>query len=115
MGALGFRAATGIVSNSVANPYGNANWSVIFGPAQMGMGANRFEIYHIAISGPTGSSVQVFVDRSFYDATPAGWLNSWDPNEPLLMDGGQTLFLYYNTATAPAPFATIWLRTPKLL
>lgn len=110
MGDLGHRDQTGKIDNSGYNPYGNGKWAVTFAPADFALGANYFEVYHIAIKGPAGSSMQMFSDRTFYDATSNGELNSWDPQHVLRMNGGQTLYMYYDSGAVPAPQVTIWLQ-----
>lgn len=108
---LGFRQATGTLISDGSNPYGNGFWVVTFDPKILAVGSNDFEIYHIALKGPTGSKIEVWVDRTFYDTTQHGDVNSWDPNETLHMNGGQTLYFYWNVSATPAPFVTIWMKT----
>lgn len=107
---LGFRQAFGVLSSDGMNPYGNGFWTVTFDPKILAVSTNDFEVYHLALKGPTGSQVQVYVDRTFYDITLHGDINSWDPNRVLPMNGGSTLYLYWNIATLPAPQVTIWLQ-----
>jgi len=116
MGDLGYRQATGTLSTDGQNPYGNGNWVVTFDPQILAVSTGSFEVYHMALKGPLGSSLQVFIDRTFYDITDHGDVNSWDPNETLhLVGGGQTLYLYWNSGLAPAPMVTIWIRESSLL
>ena len=110
MSYLGWRMATGAVDNSGNSPYGIGNYTATFDPKVFAVAANQFEIYHMALVGPAGSSLQVWVDRVFYDATSSGDLNSWDPQQTLHMIGGQTLYLYWNTGTGTTPQVTIWMR-----
>lgn len=110
---LGDRFAIGTLDNSGFNPYGNGFWAVTFDPEILAMGTNDFEVYHIAVKGPSGSSLQMYHNRTFYDATSAGDLNSWDPQHPLEANGGDTIYLYWNTGTAPAPQVTIFLQQPE--
>lgn len=112
---LGSRQATGVIDNTGQNPYGNGFWCCTFDSKVFAASANAFEIYHIALKGPSGSKLEVWVDRTFYDTTPHGDVNSWDPNETLHLMGGQTLYFYWNSANAPAPMVTVWLRTSDIL
>lgn len=114
MADLGSRnSPAAVVDNQDRNPYGNGFWSVEFDPATFGVAANGFEIYHMTLSGPAGSSFQVFINHTFYSTSPRGDLNEWDPNQPLFMIGGQSLFFYWNSAATPAPKVTVWMRTPR--
>lgn len=110
MGFLGWRSATGVVDNSGNNPYGTGKYTATIDPKVFAVAANTFEIYHMAITGPAGSQCQVFVDRTFYDITPRGDINSWDPNQTLHMIGGQTLYFYWNLGTGASPQVTVWLQ-----
>ncbi len=109
---LGSRLAKGKIDNTGANPYGNGFWSVTFDPAILAMSTNLFEVYHMTVQGPAGSSLQVYVDTTFYDATSSGDLNSWDPNQVLIMRGGQSLYFYWNSSSTPQPVVTIWCQLP---
>lgn len=71
-----------------------------------------FEVYHIAVQGPTNSRFRVYIDDMFYDAAVRGDINSWDPNQAMRVGAGSTLFFYYNVATNPPPRIRIYLRQP---
>ena len=109
---LGFRTGNGVLDNSGNNPYGNGFWTVTFDPKIFAVSTGDFEVYHLALTGPTGSRVQVWIDRNFYDITNHGDVNSWDPNEAMHLMAGNTVYFYWNTAAAPAPVVTAWLREP---
>jgi hypothetical protein len=112
---LGSRAATGVVDNSGFNPFGNGLWCATFDPHIFAVSTGEFEIYHLALKGPNGSRVQWFVDRTFYDITNHGDVNSWDPNEPCHLLGGESVYFYWETAATPTPSVTVWLRQPPIL
>ena len=114
MSFLGYRQASGVLGTDSADPYGIGMWVVTFDPAVMSISTGDFEVYHIALKGPTGSQFQVYLDRTFYDVNNHGDVNSWDPNQTLHMNGGQTLYFYWNSAATPAPTVTLWLRQPDL-
>jgi hypothetical protein len=109
---LGHRDAQGAIDNSGINPYGNGFYVATFDPKTLAVAANSFEVYHIALKGPAGSTVEVWVDQSFYETTPRGDINSWDPKQPLLMRGGQTLRFFWSMGGTPVPLVTVWLRQP---
>lgn len=111
---LGSRASPpAVIDNTGLNPYGDGFWSVTYDTNVLGQGSNDFEIYHLALKGPSTAALQVYVNQTFYEATPRGDLNSWDANHPLYMIGGQELIFYWNTNATPAPKVTIWMRTPQ--
>ena len=111
---LGSRGKTGSIDNTGFNPYGLGLYSVEFTPKDFAVGANIFEVYHIAVKGPAGSTLEVWINQTFYSATPRGDINDWDPNIPLVLRGGQSLIFYWNSNAAPVPLVTVWMRTPAI-
>lgn len=109
MSGLGTRQATGTADAN--NPLGAGNWTVAFTPTVFGVGLTQFEVYHIAIQGPTPSSFKVYIDTTFYDYVPHGDINSWDPSQPMILDKGRTLYFYWSTNASPAPMVSLFLRT----
>lgn len=112
---LGTREATGEIDNTGANPFGDGFWSVRFDPQKFAVSTGEFEIYHVALTGPLGSRVQWWIDRTFFDITNHGDVNSWDPNEPCHLMAGSTVYFYWNTGATPQPAVTVWLRLPPIL
>lgn len=117
MSDLGFRQASGTIDNSGLNPYGNGFFSATFTPQIFATAANVFEIYHISLKGPVGSTLEVWVNSAFWETTPRGDINSYDPKNALRMMGGQSLIFYWNSAGAivsgiNAPLVTVWMREP---
>jgi hypothetical protein len=111
MSGLGFRQKKGVLtSGDDPNPYGTGMWLVRFSPQDFAVSTGAFENYHMALTGPKGSLIQIWIDRNFYDITSHGDLNSWDPNEAMMLSGGNTVSLYWNTAAAPQPLVTMWIR-----
>ena len=106
---LGSREATGKLDPN--NPVTPGAWTVAFTPQILNIG-QHFEVYHIAVKGPTASTFQVYQDTSFYDAVPRGDLNSWDPSQPMHVQPGRTLYFYFNVTTPPAPVISIYCREP---
>lgn len=112
---LGSRELAGSLSTVNAlfpNPYGVGNYSALFTPQVLAFSANLVQCYHIALTGPAGSELRVYIDNSFYEVTERGDLNSYDPSNPLLLRGGQTLAFHWNTGTGTAPFVTTWWKMP---
>jgi hypothetical protein len=107
---LGWRPATAVVNlDPQQNP---GNYSARFQPSDWGVaGGATFEVYHISILGPAGSTFQVFIDNVFYDNVARGDINSWDPNQPMLLSNGNYLWFYWNVGTGtPVPAVTLFLR-----
>lgn len=112
---LGSRDATGALSMATSvnlNPFGTGLWTAVFDPKLLAFSAGLVECYHIALKGPSGSSLQLYIDNTFYDTTPRGDINSYDPQHPLILRGGNSLVFHWNTSTTPAPFVTTWWREP---
>lgn len=114
---LGSRDATGVLTTASSlfmNPYGVGLWSAVFDPKLLAFSANLVQCYHIALKGPGGSSLQMYIDNTFYDLTPPGTgdVNSWDPQHPLILRGGQSLVFHWNTSATPTPFVSTWWQMP---
>jgi hypothetical protein len=92
-----------------SNPVKAGAWTVTFSPQVIDISV-AFEIYHIAVKGPAGSTFQIFLDTVFYDAVSHGDLNSWDPAQPMLFTPGRSMYFYYDVSVAPAPLVTIYCR-----
>jgi hypothetical protein len=104
---LGARSATG--KQDLDNPLGRGFWTCAMTPAVLGWQVQS-EIYHMAVTGPPGSSFHIYLDTTFYDAVARGDLNSWDPAQPMAITPGQTVFFYWNTGAGPAPRASVFGR-----
>jgi hypothetical protein len=107
MANLGSRQVIG--THDPSNVLGAGNWTCAFTPQVFNI-FNPFEIYHITVKGPSGSTFQEYVDTTFYDNVVHGDINSWDPSQPLFMLPGSTLFFYYSMSVGPAPLVTIFCR-----
>lgn len=114
---LGSRDAQGVLNTAASmfpNPYGVGNWQAVFDPKTLAFSANLVQCYHIALIGPAGSSARVYIDQTFYDLTPAGTgdINSWDPQHPLILRGGQSLVFHWNVSTGARPFVSTFWQQP---
>lgn len=113
---LGERTSDGVLAATADNPWGSTSmWVVTFDPLKLSVSTGEFEVYHLALTGPAGSRVQWYIDRTFYDITNHGDVNSWDPNEACHLMAGNTIYFYWNSAVLPKPTVTLWLRQPPLL
>lgn len=107
MASLGNRQAAGVLDPN--NPIKPGAWTVTFSPQVIDISV-AFEVYHIAVIGPAGSTFRIYHDTTFYDAVAHGDLNSWDPAQPMLFTPGRTMYFYYDSTQTPAPQVTIYCR-----
>jgi len=121
---LGFRTKLGVTDSTGINPYlPGSGWDVIFTPDSLPQ-LTWFEVYHIALDGPIGSSAAVLLDNQPWDYINQGWANGWDPSQPMLVTNGLTVAFCWNVAATAGPFnrttniqaqATLWLREREVL
>lgn len=107
---LGARAAVGAADTTGQNP---GNWTVQFAPKDLSVTVTEFEVYKIVVTGAAQTATfNVYVDSKQWDTAVYATNNSWDPAQPLIMRYGETLYLYYSSASNDGnqPKATIWLR-----
>jgi hypothetical protein len=105
-------------ANGTIGPAGSfnaGNWTVKFDASLMGISLSRFECYHIVISGPAGSSFRIFIDNKIYDNVSPGDVNSWDPNQPMKLTQGNTVYFYWNTGAGTPPTVTLYFQEPSPL
>jgi hypothetical protein len=100
---------TGVADLTGLNP---GNWTVSFDPATIGVNLPQFEVYKIVVMGAPNTTFDVYIDSQQWDTGVYGALNSWDPEQPLILRPGQYLnFLYSDPVTDGfPPVITIWLR-----
>lgn len=64
----------------------------------------------ITITGPVGSTLNVYVDNTFVDTTPRGDINSAEYINPIILQRGQQLRLVWSVGTGtPTPQATLYV------
>jgi hypothetical protein len=107
---LGDREATAVQDPS--NPLGAGFWTATFTPQNLAT-QQQCEVYHIVISGPAGSSFQIYRGTKFWDYVDRGDRNSWDPSQPMPVHPGDSVYFYWNTGSGTAPSVTLWLRQPQ--
>jgi len=97
--------------------FNSGNWTVVFDPSVLSCTLAQFEVYKIVVSGAANTTFDVYRENKLWDVGIYGTLNSWDPQQPLLMLFGQTLaFAYSNPATdGNPPIVTIWMRYDSTL
>jgi hypothetical protein len=105
----GARTQTGAADTTGKNP---GNWTVQFTPAVININQQPFEVYKIIVSGASGSTFTVYVDTWQWDNVQVGQINSWDPNQTLLLNPGQTLYFFWSDPDTDGtpPTVTCWFR-----
>ena len=107
--ALGQASAT--ATTGIYNPYVSGGYVIKFDPPTIGISIGNFECYHIVISGPAGSSFQIYIGDKFYDFVENGDINSWDPSQTMKLVYGNTVFFYWSVGTGtPIPTATMYFQ-----
>jgi hypothetical protein len=107
---LGSRAATGAADTTGRN---TGNWTVAFDPNLLNVQVTEFEVYKIVVKGSAPSATfDVYVDNQLWDTAVYGTNNSWDPQQPLIVRFGQSVYFFYSSASndGNTPKATVWLR-----
>lgn len=107
---LGSRTTTGAKDTTGTNP---GNWTVAFTPNILNVTETEFEVYHMVITGGASSATfNVYVDAQQWDTAIYPTNNSWDPQQPLIVRAGQTIYFYLSSASTDGhqPKVTIWLR-----
>jgi hypothetical protein len=85
-------------------------FTVAFLPADLVVTVPEYEVYHVSLTGPAGSTFQVYVNAIFYDNVLHGDINSWNPPQPMILRPGDSVNFYWSTNTPPAPLVSIFLR-----
>jgi hypothetical protein len=107
---LGSRGpVTGLPDNSGHNP---GNWTIAFTPDILNVNLSQFEVYHMVVNGAPNTNVKLYVNIAQWDIATYGTQNAWDPEQPLIMRPGETLYFCYSDAVTDnnPPNATIWIR-----
>lgn len=107
---LGWRNATGQADTTGTNP---GNWTVTFDSAALFFNYPEVEVYKIVVTGAAqGATFNVAINTALWDLAVYAVQNSWDPQQPLPIHPGDTLYFYYTSAATDGhkPSVTIWLR-----
>lgn len=88
------------------------NWTITADATALNYKVAQAEIYQISIDGPIGSSMAVYRGRRLWNRVNQGWQNSYDPQQPLIVRDGDTLFFYWTMGppALPVPTAILWIR-----
>jgi hypothetical protein len=109
-GQLGFRVATGVLSQQ--NKLLPGGWVVAF--ATQDMPADDYEVWHGHLRGPGGYGF-VYIDNAAYGVFENGLFNEYaPPGDAMYVRSGQTVSLHWSTLAGTAPTVTLWLRQPEV-
>jgi hypothetical protein len=84
----------------------------VFDPSELNTNMPYVEIYKVIIHGRAGSSMNWYLEQNIWETTLQAADNAWDPQQPLTVRAGQTVFMYWSnpvTDNTP-PTVTMWLR-----
>lgn len=100
---------------AVADTTGNnvGNWTVMFDPATMSMHWTMYEVYKIVVNVAQSAGIvpfTVFIGQGQYEAYQTSVVASWSDPQPMIVDGGETLYFYFTEPTSDGtpPNVTIW-------
>jgi hypothetical protein len=92
----------------------NIHWTVTLDAALLAVreGIPQFEVYHSSVASVPGATFSRFIELYQWDAGIYGNSNTDDPNEPMIVRPGQSIYFFfsYPAAIATPPTMTVWLR-----
>lgn len=104
---LGHRLKAGELD--AANPEVAGAFAVAFTPKDFSI-PDPFEIWHISLKGP-GGYFYVYIDDKFYSTAPRGDINEYDPQHPMRIRPGETVYFYWRKTTGLVPKVWVYCRT----
>jgi hypothetical protein len=104
--SLGYQFKTASIAPTGHQNAGN--WICEFSASDIGIAEPKFRVNHVNVEGgPLGSTFKWGYNNARWETVFPGWDTSWDPNNPMKMMNGDTVFFWWNTNTGTA--ATVWL------
>lgn len=118
---LGSRTQLGVSDATFQiNPFLlGTGWDVIFDPTVWASNLTGMEIYQISLDGPVGSSVWMLRNGQPWNFVAQGWLNYYDPIQPMPLGQTDTVQFCWNVAFTSPPYnrntniqptVTCWIR-----
>ena len=107
---LGARTVNGAADTTGVNP---GNWTIQFTPQVNNVNVPAFELYKLVVKGAAQTATfDVYVNTNQWDTAVYATHNSWDPQQPLLLNPGDTVYFYYSSASSDGnkPQITAWFR-----
>lgn len=88
------------------------NWTIAFTTDILSVNVSQYEVYKMVVEGAPATTFDVFVENKKWDTAIYGTKNSWDPQQPLIMRPGESIFFTYSDPVSDGnpPNAIIWLR-----
>lgn len=91
-------------------------WVCSFHAADLNITLANYECYRIVISnGPAGSTFMINLNNQLWDAVFPGDSNSWDPNNPLPLEAGDSLTFTWNLGSGTGPFVWLYFQETRIL
>lgn len=107
---LGPRLATAAKDSTGLN---TGNWTNAFTAQVLGFFINQFECYHMVVTNvPAGAAGTVYLGSRQWGFTFPNSGSEWDPSQPMLINPGTELDIFWNVAATgkPVPLVTAWFR-----
>jgi hypothetical protein len=89
------------------------NWTIVADPQVLNCKVGLAEVSQITIDGPIGAALALWRNQQCFNRVVQGWANNYDPQNPLFIRPGDSLFFFWNAKAGvwlPAPTCSIWLR-----
>ena len=107
---LGPRTVTAAKDNTGRN---TGNWTNAFTAQSLGFFVSQYECYHMIVNSvPAGAQGSLFLGANAYGFTFPNAGTEGDPAQPMLLNPGTDLNVFWNVAATgtPVPVVTAWFR-----
>lgn len=91
------------------NPVFAGGWTITF--ERSDTPRVPFEVWHAAIKGPANSTLQVYLDETFFGNVVRGDINDFDPFQAILVDPDTNIYFHWSVASGSAPTGTVFFRS----
>lgn len=94
----------------------NGVWVCKFFASDLSITLSTYECYRIVINnGPAGSTFMIDLNNQLWDAVFPGDNNSWDPNNPLPLEAGDSLTFTWDLASGTGPFVWLYFQQTRVI
>lgn len=85
----------------------------MFDPAVMSTHYSMFEVYKMIVNVNQSAGIvpfTVYIGQRQYEAYQTSVVASWSDQQPMIVDGGETIYFYFTEPTTDGtpPTVTIW-------
>jgi hypothetical protein len=85
------------------------NWICEFQASDIGISEPKFQVYHIVVDGgPIGGKFTYYHNNVKYGSVFPGWDTEWDPNNPMKLNSGDTVYFWWNTGVGDPAEVTLF-------